>query len=359
LELTRKEYRRLESYLQAAPGVRVYRKAAAVLAVHDGTPVNEVARVLRVHRLSVYNWLRAYDEARDPAALSDRYHGSRPESWSGEVVAALRKALEQPPDAWGYHAVNWTSPLLRAHLERDSGLKVSDRTVRRLLHEMKYVWKRPRHALRDAKSPRVLRRLRLIRQKVRNLPAGCAKLFEDETDLLFFPPLRAGWFLRGTPAQVPISGVNAKRTIFGTIDVETGHRILISRQEACAKDYQVLLPLIRKEYGERQVAVLLDRASRHTAQESKRAAAELDIELIWLPRRCTNVNPMDRLWRWGKDKTCANRQHASIDDQADFFIRYVLGLSPREALRQAGLLAENFWLFRSTSPNERRQLVES
>ena len=46
-----------------------------------------------------------------------------------------------------------------------------------------YVWKRPRHELHEAKSPRVLRRLRAIRKQVRSLPPGCVKLFEDETDL--------------------------------------------------------------------------------------------------------------------------------------------------------------------------------
>jgi hypothetical protein len=51
------------------------------------------------------------------------------------------------------------------------------------------------------------------------------KLFADETDLLLFPPLRAEWFLRGKPADVPISGENAKRTVFGVVDVETGELV--------------------------------------------------------------------------------------------------------------------------------------
>jgi transposase len=346
LDLTRKEYRRLEAYLQDAPSTRVYRKVLAVLAVQDGTPVAEVAQVLRVHRLSVYNWLRAYDEARDPAALSDRYHGSRSPSWSAEIMATLQEAMEQSPDAWGYRAVNWTSPLLREHVEKSTGLKTSERTVRRLLHTLKYVWKRPRLVLRDARSPRVRRRLRLIRKKVRSLPAGCARLFEDETDLLLFPPLRAGWFLRGKPAEVPINGVNEKRTVFGAIDVDTGGRIFLSRVGACAPDFRAILREVRKAYGGRRVGLLLDKASRHTAQGSKDLAAELDIELIWLPPRSTNINPLDRLWRWGKDRMCANKQYLSIDYQADRFIEYLRGLTPQESLRQAGLLSLHCWLFR-------------
>jgi hypothetical protein len=211
---------------------------------------------------------------------------------------------------------------------------------------MDYVWKRPRHALPESRSARVKRRLRLIRKKVQSLPEGCAKLFEDETDLLLFPPIRAGWFLRGKPATVPISGENAKRVVFGTIDVETGRRILIARGAPCAVDFQVLLREIRQRYGKRKVVLLLDKASRHTAQTTTDLAAELEIEFIWLPRRSANINPMDRLWRWGKDKICANKQYLSIDTQAERFLEYLLGLSAREALRKAGLLSGQFWLFR-------------
>jgi hypothetical protein len=200
--------------------------------------------------------------------------------------------------------------------------------------------------MRESKSPRVKRRLRLIRKKVSNLPAGCAKLFADETDLLLFPPLRAGWFLRAKPAEVPISGENAKRTVFGTIDVETGRRCLVARDGACAPDFQVLLQIVRQQYGDKRVAMILDGASRHSAYESERLAADLDIDLIYLPARSTNTNPMDRLWKWGKDKICANKQYLSIDYQADRFIEYLLALSPQEALRKAGILSGKFWLFR-------------
>jgi hypothetical protein len=192
----------------------------------------------------------------------------------------------------------------------------------------------------------VRRGLRLLRTKVKGLPAGCGKLFEDETDLLLFPPLRAGWFLRGKEAHVRITGKNAKRTVFGTIDVEGGGRLFVAGEGACGIDFQVLLRLIRTKYGKRRVAVLLDRASRHTADESKRLAAELDIALLWLPSHCVNVNPLDRLWEAGKGRICANKQHMSVDYQAQFFIDYLLSLPDEEALRRAGILSKRFWLLR-------------
>ena len=324
------------------PAVR--QRAHIILMLADGHPWSVITSVLYCSFSTIARWKERFeDEGVD--AIFGRPKGA-PACWSEEAEAILQQALQRSPDEWGYRAVSWTVSLLRDHIQTHWGMRPTDRQLRLRLRELHYVWKRPRHALPESKSPRVLRRLRAIRKKVRNLPPDCAKLFEDETDLLLFPPLRAGWFRRGKPAEVPISGENAKRTLFGTIDVETGQRILVSRDGACASDFQALLWLIRRAYGDRRAALLLDGASRHSAHESEGLAADLGMELIYLPARCANINPMDRLWRWGKDKICANKQYLSIDYQADRFIEYLLSLSPQEALRKGGILSGRFWLFR-------------
>jgi transposase len=315
-----------------------------ILMLADGYPWSLIGSVLYCSSRTINHCRRRF-ESGGIEALADRPRGIAAR-WSDEADTILRQAMGHSPNEWGYRAVSWTVSLLRDHIERQWGQKPSENRLRHRLRELEYVWKRPRHALRESKSPRILRRLRLIRRRVRNLPADCAKLFEDETDLLLFPPLRAGWFVRGKPAEVPISGENAKRTVFGNIDVETGQRILVSRDGTCAVDFQVILQLIRQRYGAKRVALLLDGASRHSAHESERLAADFEIELIYLPARASNINPMDRLWKWGKDKICANKQYLSIDYQADRFIEYLVALSPQEALRKAGILSGRFWLFR-------------
>jgi transposase len=319
-------------------------RAHIILMLAEGHSWALIGSALYCSARTIANCKRRYEEG-GVHALLPRPPGT-PARWSDEAEGILRNAMEHSPDEWGYRAVSWTVALLRDHIEEQWGQKPSDSHLRQRLRELDYVWKRPRHALRESKSPRVKRRLRAIRKRVKSLPAGCARLFEDETDLLLFPPLRAGWFLRGKPAEVPISGENDKRTVFGTIDVDTGKRILVAREGACAADFQAILKQIRQGYGSQRVVLLLDGASRHSAHESEGLAAELEIELIWLPARASNINPMDRLWKWGKEKICANRQYVSMDYQADRFIEYLLGLASREALRKAGVLSGRFWLFR-------------
>jgi hypothetical protein len=73
-------------------------------------------------------------------------------------------------------------------------------------------------------------------------------------------------------------------------------------------------------------------------------AREYGIGLLWLPKRCPELNGMDHLWGDAKDEVCANHQESSIDHSVDRFIQYIQGLSTEDALRKAGILSDDFWL---------------
>src|SRR5204863_1739858 len=186
--------------------------------------------------------------------------------------------------------------------------------------------------------------IRRIRQQVRNLGPRAALLFEDETDLLLFPSLRACWTQRGHSAEVPLCGRNARRVVFGALHVATGHRLLLPRRRQRGEDFRAFLELVQEHYRGWQVWLLLDEDSSHTAHASVGLARELEIELLWLPKRCPELNAMDHLWGHAKDEVCANHQDISIDHLVDCFIRYIQGLPPEEARCKAGILSEDFWL---------------
>jgi DDE superfamily endonuclease len=169
-------------------------------------------------------------------------------------------------------------------------------------------------------------------------------LAEDETDLLLFPPLRAGWALRGQPRDILISGQNARRVVFGAMNLRTAHRLFLVREHQRAVDFQAFLRLVHHHYRGWHVAMLLDEDSSHTAGGSKDLAAALDIETIWLPKRSPKLNPMDHLWGDAKDEISANKQYATIDGQVNRFLDYLTSLSAWEAWSKAGVLSENFWL---------------
>ena len=174
-------------------------------------------------------------------------------------------------------------------------------------------------------------------------------LAEDETDLLLFPPLRFGWAKRGQQARVWLTGRNARRVLFGAVNLRTGHQVLLSRERQKAPDFCAFLHEVHRGYRGRQVALLLDEDSSHTAHMSQRLVAKLGITPLWLPKRSPELNPMDHLWRAVKQKVCANRQFATVDLLAVRTIRYLRRLSRRAVLRKAGVLSRRFWLRKALS----------
>jgi DDE superfamily endonuclease len=200
-------------------------------------------------------------------------------------------------------------------------------------------------------SARKKRRLRRQVRKIRAWWPRSVLLAEDETDLLLFPPLRACWSLRGQPAKVRLCGRNARRVIFGAMNLGTGHRLFLPQKHQRADDFQEFLHLIHDSYRGWHVALLLDEDPSHTAEDSLTLAWSYDIDLLWLPKRCPELNPMDTLWGQAKDCRSANKQYASIDDQVDRFLDYLQSWSGREALHTAGVLSQDFWLKHALSKN--------
>jgi transposase len=170
-------------------------------------------------------------------------------------------------------------------------------------------------------------------------------LFTDWTMLRLFPPLRATWSRVGEPAVVPITGANAKRVLFGALNVCTGHRVVLIGKKAGGADTRAFFTELRRRYRQAgRIWLLLDRASAHTDRKTVALAAELSIELVWLPKQWPEWNAMDQLWKELKRLIAANRQAASIEALAAEVADWVLTLSNRDALRKASILSPNFWL---------------
>jgi len=141
-----------------------------------------------------------------------------------------------------------------------------------------------------------------------------------------------------------LTGWNARRVVFGAMNLWTGHRLFLARERQRAGDFQEFLRLVHDRYRGWHVALLLDEDPSHTAKGSVDLAAQFGIELLWLPKRSPKLNPMDTLWGQAKDVVSANKQYASIDEQVERFIAYLSHLSDDEALETAGVFSGDFWL---------------
>jgi transposase len=239
LHLTPQQRFRLRQRRATTHDAALLRRCLPLLQLDQGRSVAAVAADLGVARQSVYHWLDHYLASPTPRALHDRRGHAHVSAWDEELLAVLRCALERPPGRWGYRDLDWTVGLLQQHLARWDGRRWSDTTLRRQRHRLGYVWKRPRYVLLP--DPQRTRKMRRIQQRVKDLGPRAVLLFEDETDLLLFPPLRSCWARRGKSAEVPLCGRNARRVVFGAIAVRTGHWLLLPRQRQRGEDFRAFL----------------------------------------------------------------------------------------------------------------------
>jgi hypothetical protein len=169
-------------------------------------------------------------------------------------------------------------------------------------------------------------------------------LMLDETIITETPPLYNAYGHIGEQVRVPITGNRAKRILHGAINVKSGDVGLLITEEWTKETHQGFLSMIRARWRGWNLVLFEDRASQHTAPDSRGGAAGLGIEVRLLPKAAPELNAMDHLWRHTKRETVGSRATETVEKSALDACRYIIDLSPRDRLRQAGILSGDFWL---------------
>jgi len=142
--LNRRQRRQLRVQARSGTDVRSVRRAIALLELDEGHPVEQVAETFGVSRQTLYNWRARLDAGDASTALRDRIGRGRPTVWTEPVRRFVEWSMQQPSEELGYSSVDWTTALMQEHVGTYARVRVSDTTMRALLHDLGYTWKRPR-----------------------------------------------------------------------------------------------------------------------------------------------------------------------------------------------------------------------
>ena len=314
---------------------RVSERMHAVLLSARGYDIGQISSILDYDEATVRRWIERF-EAEGLEGLQDRPRSGRPRSAGAAAQETARRAMESGPEACGHPGVAlWTVVLLQTHLLMALGLQLSCSSVRRLVHAMGYVWRRPRHVL--PKDPETDSKMRHICSTLLAAPANAVVLCLDECDIHLMPVLRAMWMRRGQQADVPTPGHNRKRGIFGALELEGGafhYAVTLSKK---AVDFVAFLEKLTSAYPGRPMYLVLDNASIHTAKLVQEWLQEHPrVHLLFLPAYSGHrYNPIEKVWWHLKQQVAANRLHGSIDELVGAVHRYFATRTPAETLKLA------------------------
>jgi transposase len=150
LRLSPTDYQNLLEVAQATHDPRQLHRAQALLWLHEGDTMEEVATRLFVTPRTVFRWRSRFHERQAlalPARLADGPRSGRPKTVSGLIDARLSEVIDGDPRQLGYHSTVWTAPLLRQYLRDVHHIQASRRSVGLAIARLGMAWKRPRYAL--------------------------------------------------------------------------------------------------------------------------------------------------------------------------------------------------------------------
>ncbi len=152
------------------------------------------------------------------------------------------------------------------------------------------------------------------------------------------------WALIGPQARVPITGNHDRRILTGVMNLRTGDYLDFAAAEFHQEHFQKILHAMRRHWRGWHIVLFLDRHTPHKAGASRQLARELNIQLRWLPKACSELNVLDHLWRHVKDLISANEPAPNVYATVERARREIRQMSPKERLRKAGVLSKDVWL---------------
>jgi transposase len=104
--------------------------------------------------------------------LLPRKPPGRPSVATSEYRAALREAVQTPPQSLGYGFSVWSLARLAQHLKRTTGVSLSDDQLGRVLRAEGFSYQRPKHTMKGKRDEAAYERSRRALKKLKKKPSS-------------------------------------------------------------------------------------------------------------------------------------------------------------------------------------------
>lgn len=301
------------------------RRCRIVLLLSEGLSAAEVHRVVGCVRSTVYQALYRFEDAGFDG-LRDQRHHKAPTKVTDELRTRLLAYLDRVPRDYGWQRGTWTLELLSLQLANDTGIRLSQSHVRRVLKQEGCRRGRPRPALRIPVQGRrqVLERIEDI---VRAASSEEEVFYVDEADIDLNPRVGLAYMKRGHQPLILTPGTNEKYYIAGALNSRTG---TITYRHGLRKNSALFVQLIHELNSRyrrcRKLHLVVDNYIVHKSKLTREALAQFRgrITLHFLPPYSPESNRIERLWKQMHDHVTRNHQHPNMRElwkEVDRFLK--------------------------------------
>ena len=308
------------------------RRIAVRAVVEDKESPELIAKIFRISRASIYQWLRWYHEEGE-SGLDTRKAPGAPPIITSQIEHWLKKSiLCSTPEDYGYDTPLWTLKILASLLEKEFGIQVEQSTVANHLHKIKLSCQIPQYRsskydpqevekFLDKKWPIIQRIARKI---------GADIFFEDEAGVGVMTRSGRSWGKVNSPPIVLASDDRGGYNVLSALSIPDTHLYFKIQDRSIASDqYIAFLSQIMAEHPS-PIVLLADHVSFHRSKKVRQFVKDHrhQIRVFFLPKHAPQLNPDEQVWNEVKHR---NLGREPIVNKSDLKVRLIANL---EALQQ-------------------------
>ena len=128
--------------------------------------------------------------------------------------------------------------------------------------------------------------------------------------------LIACWMKRGSQKRISTPGQQQWRHIIGAYNWATDEIVYLITEKRNSEAFIAFLDhLVSQHTSDRPLVIVLDNGSIHHSRATQAAFALLENQLmpLFLPRYCSQLNPIERYWMHLKHVACANKLFVDME----------------------------------------------
>ena len=296
IQLTEKERKALLHAYRNGREMRTSRYSHVILLRAKGLTWQEIREVLFCSHDLIAEALREFAKGGVDQILNHNQAKRATPPWLHQVVEWI---TTKTPQDFGFFRTRWPCENLAHLLAWETGIRVSAETVRRGLHRLQFVWRRPRPVL-GLSDERYREKLLQIRWLLKALPRDEIAVFQDEVDVHLNPKIGSMWMKKSEQAEVETPGNNRKCHVAGSLAWSTG-TLLVSPPQPRRHSVQFLAHLDDLRFRLRAwktIHVICDNAAFHKSRVVQKYLRKWGdrIVLHYLPAYAPESNPVERVW---------------------------------------------------------------
>lgn len=282
---------------------RICDRIKAVLLYDKGWPVATIAEAL----------LLSQDAIRDHIS---QYEGSKklkPEN-GGSIQKLSVKQSQQLIEHLKAHTYLYVKDII-AYISATMKIVYTVHGMRNWLHRHGFSYKKPAIVPGKANAQRQKAWIDEYNKLKQGLPEDETICFMDGVHPTHNVQPAYGWMQTGVRKEIPANSGRSRLNLSGVIDI-INHKIVIQEDKTLnARATISFLNKIEKAYPTKKwIHLFCDNAAYYRNKEVTKYLVTSKVRLHFLPPYSPNLNPIERLWKWMKERVIYNTYYQEFDE---------------------------------------------